>query len=304
MAEQRVRDLVNSPRRSLALRSDVPCWNKVTSALDTIGDTELAVIAYLEGRVEAPDHGLLYLALYGLLQVLFVQQDALTDLADGLGLRLELPPALLEIREVRNSSVGHPTNHRGKFANAINRNAMSLGGFELYTYSREGTYQKKYIDLAQLAADQHELVATLLHDAATALEDEEIMHRKQWRDQPLLSILQGQVLYALEKLSEGVRSAPVASIGQWGLEHIESQISKFKSALAERGLPGALVGIDYTLSELDYPLQWLRQYLEGRQPHATAQDGAVYVYFVAGKLEELQEMAAEVDNEYRSDEVE
>lgn len=101
MAEQRVRDLVNSPRRSLALRSEVPRWNKVTSALDTIGDTDLAVDAYLQGRVEASDHGLLYLAIYGILQVLLVQQDALPDLADGLGLQLELPPALLEIREVR-----------------------------------------------------------------------------------------------------------------------------------------------------------------------------------------------------------
>ena len=62
------------------------------------------------------------------------------------------------------------------------------------------------------------------------------MHRKQWRDQPLLPSLQGHVLYALEKLSQGVGSTPTASIGQWGLEHIESQVSKFKSALADRGL--------------------------------------------------------------------
>lgn len=303
MAEQRVRDLVNSPRRSLALRADVPRWNKVTSALDTIGDTKLAVSAYLEGRVEAPDNGLLYLALYGILQVLFVQQDALTDLADGLGLHLELPPALLEVREVRNASVGHPTNHRGKFANVINRSAMSLRGFELYTYSREGDYEVRHIDVARLAADQHQLVTTLLGDAATALENEEIMHRKQWRDHPLLPILQEQVPYALEKLGEGVRFTPMASIGQWGLEHIEAQVAKFKSALAERGLLGALVGLDHTLSELDSPVEWLRTYLDGGQLHLSAEDAVVYIYFVAGKLKELEQMAQEIDEEYRSHKV-
>jgi hypothetical protein len=303
MAEQRVRDLVNTPRRSLALRSDVSRWNKVTSALDTIGDTELAITAYLEGRVEAPDYGLLYIAIYGILQILYVQQDALTDLADGLGISLELPAELIEIREVRNSSVGHPTNHRGRFANAINRSAMSLRGFELYIYSHEGSYKKKYIDISALAGEQRKVVAALLESAAHTLEQEEIVHRKQWRERPLLPILEGQTLYALEKLGDGVRSPSVASIGQWGLGHIEAQIAKFKVALEERGLLGSLVGLDVALSETEYPIQWLRQYLLGEHPHASAEDGAVYISYLAGKIEELQDMAKEVDDEYASDDV-
>jgi hypothetical protein len=56
---------------------------------------------------EVESDGWSYLVVYGILQVLYVQQDAATMLAGCLKLPFELPDELVNIREIRNDSIGH-----------------------------------------------------------------------------------------------------------------------------------------------------------------------------------------------------
>lgn len=108
--------------------------------MDVIGDTELAVSAYLEMPAASNATGLLYLRAYGLLQVLFVQQDALKNLAESIGCPYSLPATLVRIRAIRNDAIGHPSKRGGLQSKSfgIVRNSLSHAGFTLYPFDFRG----------------------------------------------------------------------------------------------------------------------------------------------------------------------
>jgi hypothetical protein len=76
--------------------------------MDVVEDSELAIDAYSTGNVREKD-GERCLRLYGLLQALFLQQDAVINLCESLKIqkKIEDYPKLKEIREIRNDSAGH-----------------------------------------------------------------------------------------------------------------------------------------------------------------------------------------------------
>src|SRR5918999_92257 len=107
-----IHDFIKSQRKFHILVQVRPDWNRLTSSLDVLGDTELAFDAYLEHLHEPATTGELYILLYGVLQALFIQQDAVENMMESLGLRYALHPILEAIREARNDSTGHPTKRR------------------------------------------------------------------------------------------------------------------------------------------------------------------------------------------------
>jgi hypothetical protein len=94
--ESQIRDFITAPRRQAHLLKNNAFWAMLCSSLDIIGDTELAIEAYLAGEKKAQESeqsaktpqnlGDHYLILYGILQVLFVQQDAVKHLAESLAI--------------------------------------------------------------------------------------------------------------------------------------------------------------------------------------------------------------------------
>jgi hypothetical protein len=106
--ETKIRDFISHPRRQDPLLQDKPLWNVLCSSLDILGDTELAIESYL-ALPEGDDVGTRYLLVYGILQVLYVQQDAIEDLVKSFGLAYKSDSALVEIRDARNKTTGHPT---------------------------------------------------------------------------------------------------------------------------------------------------------------------------------------------------
>ena len=104
-AEQKIRDIVNSPRRHRALKRNRQRWFQLCAAMDAIGDTQLAVRTYLDELKDGDEsHGWSYIVVYGILQVLYVRQDAAKALANCLNVKLELPEDLEAIRESRNDA--------------------------------------------------------------------------------------------------------------------------------------------------------------------------------------------------------
>ncbi|HEU4923413.1 MAG TPA: hypothetical protein VFT23_10090 [Burkholderiales bacterium] len=135
-AERQLRDIVNTSPVQDQLMGDLHRWRQLCSSMDAIGDTELAVEAYFDSPAGDGEYGKHYLEAYGLLQVLFVQQDALKHAAEAIGLPYSLPASLIAIREVRNNAVGHPTK-RGRSQSesfGIVRASLSHEGFTLYSF--------------------------------------------------------------------------------------------------------------------------------------------------------------------------
>ena len=125
--EQRIRSLVNSPRKQSTILSKSADWNRLFSSLDVIGDTELAITAY-PSLCDSQGDGKSYIIVYGILQTLLVQQDAVKHICGALGIKCKLPRELENIREIRSSSIGHPAQqneNRIAKSNFIQRHSLS-----------------------------------------------------------------------------------------------------------------------------------------------------------------------------------
>jgi hypothetical protein len=189
---QAIRDIINKPRKQYLLMKKLGIWFQLCSCLDIIGDTDLAIKAYINKEC-GTSKGATYLAVYGLLQALFMQQDALMNLGESLGFdyKLENYPRLKEIREIRNVSIGHPTKHNRKKSTSyhfISRISFSLTGFDLLSIDENGASRFEPISIPDLISDQQKYASTILMSIIGHLEQEEASHKEQFRVEKLAAI--------------------------------------------------------------------------------------------------------------------
>ncbi len=155
---ERVRSWMNQPQTARRLRRQLVRWNQLNSCLDTLQHTELAIQAFAS-HAGGLSPGERYLAIYGLLQAMVLQQDAVCNLDEALGgpgdyvVRDE---RLQEIRKIRNWSVGHPTkaDRRDSISHHHIRRARLGSGFELYSAFDDGRHEFTFVSLAELIAKQ------------------------------------------------------------------------------------------------------------------------------------------------------
>ena len=157
---QRIREFISKRRTQYVLLKNGALWLQLCSCLDVIEDSELAIAAYSAEEFAASD-GAYYLAIYGLLQALFLQQDAVINLCESFGIRetIDNYPRLKHIREIRSDSVGHPTKRDRKKGQPtsyhfISRSTLSTAGFELLSYDADGKSEFRNISIPELIADQ------------------------------------------------------------------------------------------------------------------------------------------------------
>lgn len=300
VAGDRIRDIVNDPRRRHALMQNRQQWVQLCSAMDAIGDTQLAVRAYLDEPLKDVDSdGWSYVVVYGVLQVLYVQQDAAEVLAKALKLPFKLPDELEIIREIRNDSIGHPAG-RGAF---ISRMSLSQEGFQLLKPIKKGKQEIRGINLRTIADQQTDVMGGLLERALEQLVADELEHRKKFRAHRLLGLC-GGLGYAVEKISAGLTDAGEVPMAMGGVDVIADAVVKFRGAIDERGLTEAYAdSVGDTLAEIDFSLERLVPRLKGGNAAWTSRDVEVYRFFLAAKINELKSLANEIDDDYTSDEV-
>ena len=184
--EAKIRDAVNHPRMRHAFTREIRTWNILCSSLDVIGDTDLAIGSYRLPVLDEPDDvGLKYLYLYGILQVLFVQQDAVEDLLTALKVTIPQQPELLYVREVRNNATGHPTLRERRTRKGVPQTShfisrislSSKQGFKLLNCDEHGNDQFEDIELADLLTKHNSGVRVLMDLAYAELRTRETEHR-------------------------------------------------------------------------------------------------------------------------------
>ena len=180
-----IRDIVfNSPMEHLFLKRKGDRF-QIAACLDTIEDAQLAVEEYrlLYLSSNQTDKGKLYLAVYGVLQGIFLQQDALMNLANCLHFPCQIDDyqALKTIREIRNQSVGHPTSYRRNKTEsyfAINRSSLSLEQFEMMEYNNQkGQRQLTSVCTMRTISDNEAFIAQILKDIKSNLDAHIYKHR-------------------------------------------------------------------------------------------------------------------------------
>ncbi len=304
--ESAIRDEVNRPRLQYALISDSGYWEMICSALDVIGDTALATRWYRHQMQERAEPGELYVLLYGILQILFVQQDAVSNLADALKIDNEINAALKEIRDLRNRSVGHPTKigpGEGRAFNFITRRSMYRSGFDLLTISRDEEVVLTHVDVEKLIGQQEAELRKTLCRVLAKMRADEMEHRSQFRDSKLAALFSADLRYYFEKVEEAIEAESVAEreSGVGMLDVIWDDLRRFRTALADRGILEAY-NVEKDIEEIEYPLSELRLWFQ--DPEASKLNRAdvlIFSAFARLRMGRLAGIARDLDRDYATD---
>lgn len=227
-AEIKIRDYLTSDTRvRRRYTRNRRGWNIVVAALDALGDSELALAAYLNGRPSSDGEG--YLRLYGVLQAVIVEQDAIGHLTDELAKKGTASSVLdrrkfQAVRRLRVRVAGHPvlTKDRRKPAvepdssHQIARYAVRAGGVVLLTSFAGDSTIDHDIDLSGLILDQRRTLADAIEGLLAQFRAEIAAHRAKFRGEKLADVFTG---------------------GGADAAGVRRQLAAFRVALARRGTP-------------------------------------------------------------------
>jgi hypothetical protein len=301
--ENQIRKLINNSQKHYELRQNKALFSQLCSSLDVIEDTEDAITAYKENDFGEgkPSH---YLAVYGLLQAIYVQQDAVINLCEALGIKDKINnyPKLIEIREIRNDTVGHPTKRdqkKGKPTSYhhISQTTLIKSGFTLASYFSDGSDVRfRDIKTSELIIEQNRFISAILATLINNLEAEEKAHKEKFRMEKLLEIFPKTLGYHLEKLSEGVFRDDYAEFADRNLDLIIDIVKNFREAVGRRNMDFyEHLQDEYEL--IEHATTNLRKYYLGKN-EVENPAARIYVIFLKHQIDELKAYAREIDDEY------
>lgn len=311
--ETAIRDRINQAKLRFRLLKDQKAWNEIVSALDVIGDTELAFSAYLSRYPSDPDFGSRYLLLYGVLQAVYTQQDAVVHLSQALGGRSKKEilgdERIRTAREVRNQAIGHPTRKEipksePTTTHQISRITLGQYGFEMFTADEHGEHSMKTVNVITLIHGHREAVAEVLKALDQKLDRDDKEARRTFQHERLVDSFPDTLGYTFEKLWEATQGGDKAFLGPVSLATVRDVLQKFVEALERRGLgKDAYPGVRDWFAEVIHPIGELARFFDpasGSTLHPKT--AAIVASHLQGQLDELKSMAAEIDEDWRPNE--
>ena len=235
--EELVRKHINTTRYQSELLKNSDNWNQICSSLDAIGDTAYSINDYL--TLDFPEStGLKYILTYGVLQSLFIQQDAVRHLAEAFGVSFDLSDKMRNIRRIRNASIGHPTKNNVNGVthyNYISRISMTKYGFTLMRSSENDRSEFLDINLLSIINDQLNEIKKSYGQISAKLVEVDRMHREKHKTKPLADIFHSSMGYTFSKVAEGIHSPEHSrTFGLTMLNSIEETYNKFEKELENR----------------------------------------------------------------------
>ncbi|WP_461519469.1 hypothetical protein [Porticoccus sp.] len=299
--EEAVRGHINTTRYQNDLLKDSDNWNQICSSLDTINDTLYSQLDYLNAEYPSSS-GLKYIFTYGLLQALFIQQDAIRHLLEAFGIQFELTDRLKEIRLLRNASIGHPTKNKTKGAtyyNYISRMSLSKTGFTLMRSFDQGSNEFIDIEMYSIINDQLKDIESSYKLLSEKLTEADRMHRDKHKDNLLSDIFHSSMSYTISKVAEAIHSphSGNTTFALSMLNSIQKTYQKFEASLLERGDLSEYT--KYDLDEYNHALRKLKDYLNGNELGLTDSDANIYHFYIREKNNHFEKIAKEVDDNYR-----
>jgi hypothetical protein len=304
----KLREIINDPRKQYELLKRKRDWSKLCTCIDTIEDTEAAISSYLElNGFDAYTGGYLY--LYGILQALFLQQDAVSNLYDGifatdkyLKVMLNKHKSLRDIREIRNDSIGHPTNRNGKSYHSIVQHSICKTGFSLSSDLEECRIQFSYINILEIINTQVTEINSVLNLIVSTLEEEIKVHKDQYKEDKLGNILQLRG-YCIEKLSNCAYVNGLyyedSDLAFVLLEGIIEKYHMLYNKVKER-YGYSLDSIEFIHPKLEHVFNRLKFYRDNGGLYQNY-DAIVMIDALNEYLTQVEQIAGEIDEEYEGD---
>ena len=129
-------------------------------------------------------------------------------------------------------------------------------------------------------------------------------HKQKFTGNSLKTIFPTHIGYDLEKMREATRNSDSLPLGQAGFESVCNILNAFKVALQKRELDiDTYPGVSYVWQEIQYPLGALGRYfnLETRGGFIPENQTAnIFIWYIGQKIDELKEMAEEIDVDWTS----
>jgi ribosomal protein S15P/S13E len=302
---EKIRYFINRPRKQHLLLKDIKYWNQLCSSLYVIEDSDLAINAYLN-REFSQDDGEKYLRIYGLLQALFLQQNAVEHLCESLGIKSNSNSneKLREIREIRNDSVGHPTK-RWKCGSYhfISRITIKKSGFQLVSHNKNGETSFKDIIVQDLVNEQNKCLSKVLEKVINTLEKEEKDHKEKFKMERMEVIFKHLSFY-MRNVAENIGEDKPKELGLMHIKKIKKEIlDKLSNALKDRGLEiDTYDSIRDIYESLEYPVKELELFFDETKTEKgkriNQKTAYIFSFFIREKLNELRDIAKEIDEDY------
>jgi hypothetical protein len=302
----KIRIIINEPYMQNKLIQRKKDWNRLCVCLDTIEDTEYALSHYLElPAFNAYNGG--YLFLYGLLQAIYTQQDAIISLYESLLDRSSYSKeffskysSLKKIREIRNDVIGHPTNRRGGLFYGIVQVSIKKNSFTKSWFNANREYEHESINTIKCIEDQRVAVVEFLTEINKKLKEEVEMHKDKFKKVILKNFFKNY-LYCIGKLSDcfynNGREYGKENMAFEQLELLEYKYHEFIEAVIKR--EGFLLeSIGFYQPKIDYTISRIHSFKDNKGLYENI-EASTLIDVLGYYMKKLELIAEEIDNEYK-----
>ena len=270
----RIRDLINMPRRQHVLMRDLSMWHTLCESMDTVEDTEKVIEDFLKEDIDSSDAGIEISSAFNTLDYLVAQQSAVEELYEALTIPYSKDSSLEKIRRICIEAMEKATDIG---------NAKSINS----------------VDIPELIAIQRSILRKSLDNVIKTLTKEELGHRKKFEGKRLSTAF-GFIIYPFEKIFDAIffENSPHALLVEAHVDQILRSVDEFKAGLKEREEPDDNISDIY--ENLDYSLRHIKAYFhEKEETHLhNKEDVYIFVYFARRQVRELEYIAREKDDEY------
>jgi len=301
---EKVRDFINIPWIQCDLIIDKTIWNKICSSLDVLEDTQEAIYHFYNLPEFSGHEGYLY--LYGLLQAFFLQQDALNSLYSSFFNKSinwkDNFEDLYNIRQIRNKSIGHPTNKgNNESFHYISRQSISNKKFMLMSfYTKSKEVQIKEIFLDDIRKEQKEVMIKILEEVIEKLNFQNESHIMKFAGKKLCDIIENTNLsYHLEKIQDIFYNSDFNSI-KFNLHYpiIKEIFNRITNELKERYKTLDLDNVNnvkQTLDRIQFTISKIESFFIKKEYNIE-----IEIYFDALHLyiNDLKKMLSEIDSDF------
>lgn len=306
----RIRKHINRTKKQSEILPFRLRWNKLTSALNVLEDTSWAVEYYLEADYPKDVKGK-YLFLYGLLQALYVQQDAVRSIYFGLfdkelkkGISSHIQKAL-KVRNLRNDTIGHPTDLGESTKKELDLKQVYSISIAQFSMTKESFYYCKYnakdrsndsienVNVMQAIEDNAKCINDILQRVVNDLDKEFKEYIEKHRDRKMADIF-NTLHYAEEKaLLDDVMQS-------WGYNATKEMVTKCEEELVKRyGSVDTVDSFKYLLEEIHE----LYSLIDNIYNISTENQDRLWHYLVEllfVKLHELEDCCKETDEYFEN----
>ena len=301
---QKIRNFLHDSsilKTKIYLKKDDGFWDQLWSCLDSIDDSEIATETFQQ---LTPGEFLksAYIQTFGLLQVLYVQQDSVSNLNEalfGTGIIFNGKyPEVILVRNIRNETTGHPTKNTVGKSNkycTIDRSSLSKEGFRYLIWQGDTVTEKRAVFI-ELINNQGKVVLEILKSIFHKIRDLEISHKKKFRGHNLSDLLADFGLNSFELLGQMGYDV----LGRQAFKHFRQKYGEIRKGIIERygpiektlRIPGTKILID----DLDFIFSRLLKFSGDYETNK--KDIEIFSEVLVNRLKELKTHLKEIDNEF------